>query len=372
MNGIFVDKCRKNFQSSVVRHGERGFSLLEVMVAMVVFMIVIGSVYGLLQVGLIDRNRASRRSDVLKNARAAVHLIGRDVLNAGLGYNKSGAIVPDNFVSTRLGLPADADAERDVLTAVVGGNNLFSNILDGAARTDVVAFAYRDVGFNNGNVIALTDAAATSGDPASVTLSTPANQARNSRVYDLYLVESQNSQVAVMATAIPTNNRSIVAAPGDPLTMLGINQPLNGTGESRSVLKKCSTPGEDDCMDYTATVAKRFFWVAYKVKADGTLVRMIFGNNSGATAAEQIQEMPIAYNIQDLQVQYVLEDGTVTENPYFGTNGASNKWENFNLVRQITITIKVQATEDDEQLKRPETITLNATFSARNLEYDAG
>jgi prepilin-type N-terminal cleavage/methylation domain-containing protein len=373
MNGIFVDKCRKNFLSSVGRTGARGFSLLEVMVAMVVFMIVIGSVYGLLQVGLIDRNRASRRSDVLKNARAAVHLIGRDVLNAGLGYNKSGAIVPDNFISNHLGLPADADAERDVLTAIVGGDNLFSNILDGAARTDVVAFAYRDVGFNDGNLITLTDVAATSGDPASVTISTPASQARNSRVFDLYLVESQNSQVAVMATAIPTNNRSIVAAPGDPL---GLNQPLNGTGENRSVLKKCSTPGENDCMDYTATVAKRFFWVAYRVKADGTLVRIVFGNNSGATAAEQIQEMPIAYNIQDLQVRYVLEDGTVTDNPYLGADNtagtADDKWENFNLVRQVTITIKVQATEDDEQLKRPETITLNATFSARNLEYAAG
>lgn len=354
------------------RREERGFSLIEVMVAMVIFMVVIGTVYGLLQIGLIDRNRASRRSDVLKNARAAVHLIGRDVLNAGLGYNKSGAVVPDNFISARLGLPDDADAERDTLTAVVGGDNLFSNILDGAARSDIVAFAYRDVGFNGGSVITLADAAATTGNPASVTLNTAAGAAQNSRTFDLYLVESQNSQVAVMATGVPAANR-IVAAPGDPL---GVNQPLNGTGENRSVLKKCAAPGEDDCMDYTATVAKRFFWVAYKVKADGTLVRMIFGNNTGAPADRQIQEMPIAYNISDMQVQYVLEDGTVTDDPYLGADGAAgtidDKWGNFNLVRQVTVTFKVQATENDEQLGRPETITLSATFSSRNLEYDAG
>ena len=255
-----------------------------------------------------------------------------------------------------------------IAPAIVGGNNLFSNILDASARTDIVAFAYRDTGFNNGSVITLSDAAATAGVPASVTLSTATNHAANSKVFDLYLVESQNSQVAVMATGVPATNR-IVAAPGDPL---GINQPLNGTGENRSVLKKCATPGEDDCMDYTATVAKRFVWIAYKVKADGTLVRIIFGNNSGAAAANQIQEMPIAYNIQDLQFQYVLEDGTVTENPYLEASGTTGKWGNFNLVRQVTVIIKVQATENDEQLGRPETVTLNATFSARNMEYDAG
>ena len=48
-------------------------------------MIIVGTIYGLLQIGLIDRNRASRRSDVLKNARAAMHLISRDALNDMMG-----------------------------------------------------------------------------------------------------------------------------------------------------------------------------------------------------------------------------------------------------------------------------------------------
>ena len=51
-------------------NSEDGFSIIELIVSMVIFMIVIGTIYGLMQVGLIDRNRASRRSDVLKNARA--------------------------------------------------------------------------------------------------------------------------------------------------------------------------------------------------------------------------------------------------------------------------------------------------------------
>lgn len=362
----------KNLEKSRIS-SEKGFSIVELIVAMVIFLIVIGSVYGLLQVGLIDRNRASRRSDVLKNARAAVHLIGRDALNAGLGYNRSGAIVPDNFVSTKLDLPADANTERDILPSVIGGNNLFVNTLnqDPNVRTDLISFSYRDTAFNGTNVISLTSASAAAGAPATVRLQTPANEARNSQPYDLYLVESDSSQIAVMATGRPSLSQ-IDIAPGDPL---GINQPLNGSGTNVSILQRCTDIITENCTTYVASV-KRFFWVAYKVKPDGTLVRLIFGNNTGAGTAQQIQELPIAYNIEDFQIRYVLEDGTVSDNPSVGADGIAGTDDdvpsNFNLVRQINVTIKVQATEDDEQLGRPDSITLNSTFSTRNLEYDAG
>jgi type II secretory pathway pseudopilin PulG len=352
---------------------ESGFSLVEMIVAMIVFMIIVGTVYGLLQIGLIDRNRASRRSDVLKNARAAMHLISRDALNAGLSYNKSGAIVPDDFIAQRLGLPADPNTERDVLTSVIGGNNLFFDILnpDTNARTDLLAFAYRDGDFNGGNVISLNNANAAGGAPETVRLQSAPNEARNAKGFDLYLVESDSSQVAVMATGLPSSS-AIDVAPNDPL---GINQPLNGTGTGVSLLQKCTEFVTENCTSYVASV-KRFVWVAYKVKSDGTLVRLTFGNNSGAPAAEQIQEMPVAYNIEDFQVLYVLEDGTTTENPAAGADGLAgtddDRPADFNLVRQITVTLKVQATENDEQLQKPESITLNGTFSTRNLEYDAG
>lgn len=352
---------------------EKGLSLVETIIAMVVFMIVVGTIYGMMQVGLIDRNRSSRRADVLKNARSALHLIGRDALNAGLSYNKSGALVPDNFVSTNFGLPPDLDNDRDVLSSVIGGNNLYSNILnpDTNARTDMIVFAYRDSDFNNGNVISLNDASPVSGSPASVRLQSAPNEARNAKVYDLYLVESDSSQVAVMATSLP-NLSAIDIAPGDPL---GLNQPLNGSGTGVSLLQKCTVLITENCMTYVATV-KRFFLVAYRVRSDGTLVRIIYGNNTGRPAAEQIQELPVAYNVEDLQIKYVLEDGSTTDNPSAGADGiagtADDRPSDFNLVRQITVSIKVQATEDDEQQKKPVSITLSGTFSARNLEYDAG
>jgi len=70
--------------------GEKGFSLIELLIAMVIFLLVTGTIYGLLEVGRANRDRSSRRSDILKNARVSISLIGRDALNAGLGSIRMG------------------------------------------------------------------------------------------------------------------------------------------------------------------------------------------------------------------------------------------------------------------------------------------
>jgi prepilin-type N-terminal cleavage/methylation domain-containing protein len=364
---------RKNFRKnpdSFAGKSQKGFTLLEMIVAITIFLIITGAVYGLLQIGRIDRNRSSRRSDMLKNARTAIHLIGRDVLNAGMSFHQRGAIVPDNFISTRLGVPADADTKRDVLTSVIAGNDLFTNNLnpDTTVKTDLISFSYRDLSFNAGDVVGLTGVTASS---TTARLATTAGQAASASVYDLYLVESDSSQVAVMASTVPNTSR-IDITPGDPL---GLNQAINGTGVNSSLLKKCTALITTDCTTYLASV-KKFSWVAYKVKPDGTLVRIIFGNNTGRPLDEQIREQPLAYNVQNLQLKYVLADGTVTDKPSAGVDGIvgtiDDKPEDFNLIRQVSIILQVQSTEIDEQTRKPAIITLNATFALRNMEYDAG
>ena len=356
------------------RASEHGFSLLELMISMVIFLVVTGSIYALMQLGTYDRNRASRRSDVLKNARVAVHMIGRDVLNAGLGYHRRGAVVPDNFNNTALGVPADVDGNRDMLTSVVVGNNLYTNNLNAVTttRTDMIAFAYRDVDFNLGNVISLQGVSAAAGNAAipRLTANTPTGAAAV-QLYDLMLIESDTSQTLVMASAVSGTN-TFDAQAGDPI---GVNQPLNGAGQAGSLLRQCASPADTNCTTYSAT-AKRVFLVSYKVKPDGTLVRIIYGNNRGAGAGAQIQELPLAYNVEDLQIKYILEDGTTSDNPSVGPDGVvgtgDDDWQAFNLVRQVMITLKVQSTENDEKTHRPESITLTSDFATRNLEYDAG
>lgn len=359
--------------------GPSGFTLVELLVAMTIFLIVTAVVYGMLQIGRVDRNRASRRADIMKNARIAVHMIGRDALNAGLSYHKKGAVAPDDFVSLHFGLPADANTGRDLITSIIAGNNINTNSLnsDPSARTDVVAFCFRDTDFNAGNVIDLTAVGAAPGNP-SVPRLVASGSVGDLSPNDLLLVESDSSQVAIMVTAVSGNQ--FEAAPGDPL---GLNQPLDGTGDGGSVLRQCNPPSgsppvpDENCTPYVSTTAKRFFIVGYSVRPDGTLVRTTYGNNrAGIAPGDQIREQPIAYNVENLQIRYVLADGTVTDDPAAGPDGiagtADDDIEQFNQIRQITVTLRVQAIESDEQLGNPDSIEVTATFSARNMEYDAG
>lgn len=353
---------------------ESGFSVMELLVAMVIFLVVTSSIYGLLNMGRMGRNRSSRRTDVLKNARAAVHLIGRDALNAGLGYHQGGAVVPDDFLSNTLGLPADTDSERDVLTSVIAGNNLFNNNLQELTtdKTDTIAFAYGDLDFNSGDAIDLTSTSAGSSPSATRLSLGGSSTTANIRQFDLGLVEAGSTQVAVIVSDI-VNSKNIDLKTADPLD---INLAHDGTGNDGTLLKTCNPPTlEENCITNISSF-KRFNWVSYRVKQDGTLVRIVYGNNGGAPSDQQIREQPLAYNVKDLQFKYVLADGTVTDNPAAGPDHIAgtvdDKPNDFNLIRQVTVKIVVQSTELDEQTGKPETISLDATFSVRNLQYDVG
>lgn len=352
--------------------GQAGFSLIELIVGIVIFTIIMAAIYGLLAIARTDRNMSSEQSDLMKQIRYTMNLMGRDALNAGYSYQKNGAVVPDNLLSTRLGVNADVDTNRDLLVGVVAGNNLFTNSLQDTSslqRTDTISFVYRDVSFNpdattqTSKTLSVASAAADSGDIARLNLSA-GNTTGVCRVNDLYLIESQSSAVLVMATAIP-NSGSIQFGQGDPLTL---NQKY-----SQSVMRQCVSVDEENCMDYPASL-KRVYWVSFKVKDDGTLVRVIYGNNG--TSATQIQEQPLAYGIENLQIKYLMQDGTVTDDPAAGPDGALGTLDdtpiNLNLVRQVRFEVTARGNDIDPRTGKRNRITLEGTFSTRNMGYDVG
>ena len=66
-----------------MRQQERGFSLVELMIAMTVTLIVSGAIYGLLTAGSDAFRREPELADRQQNIRAAMDLISRDAFNAG-------------------------------------------------------------------------------------------------------------------------------------------------------------------------------------------------------------------------------------------------------------------------------------------------
>lgn len=351
---------------------QAGFSLLEMLFSIIIFSVVIAAVYGLLQVARAGRNMSSERSDLMKQMRYTLNLMGRDALNAGYSYHKNGAVIPDNLLNTRLGLPADINTTRDLLVGIVAGNNINSNSLQTGTtqNTDVVSFIYRDVTFypnpttGSSQTMTVTSANESPSTVTNLNLGFGAVTTNNCRINDLYLVDSGTTTTLVMATAIPSTTQIAFAAT-DPLS-------LNQT-YTNSVLQACVGTNTSNCTTYNATL-KRVIWIAFKVKNDGTLVRLVFGNNG--TSSTQIQEQPLAYGIENLQIKYLMDDGTTTDDPAAGPDGINGNADdtppNLNLVRQIRFTITARGNDVDPRTGQRNRITMTSTFSTRNMGYNAG
>jgi hypothetical protein len=173
-----------------------------------------------------------------------------------------------------------------------------------------------------------------------------------------------------MLTTVPTgtgNTKQLRFANADPLS---INRPW-----ATSLLRPCASSADTNCTNYPATI-KRVTWVSYKVLNDGTLVRTVYGNNTNGTNLEQIQDMPLAYGVEDMQITYVMDDGTVADDPVAGPDNirgtADDTPLNLRLVRQVTVTLKAQSPQVDARTGQKHKVTLSATFNTRNLGYDAG
>lgn len=369
---------KKNHTCSNKKTNQAGFTMIEMIVAIGLFIMVTGFMYTLLELGRTDRNRTSRRGDTQKNARIAMYMIGRDVMNAGLGYHQTGALVPSPFLTSRLGAPIGV-AARNMLTAVSSGNNVYTNqYLPPTQKTDVIVFAYRDLDFNNGRPVVVTDEVGTTSNN-SVVLQTNAADIANVNNNDLFLVETKNSQVVVMVTSKNTSNNRLTLNSGDNL---GLNQDRNtksGANFIGSILRKCTSSSDSNCTTYTGVTGgsinlKKIMLIGYQVSDDGTLTRTIYGNNKDGTATDQIQQRAVAYGVQDFQVRYQLANGTIVDDPIMGADGnrgtADDIPTNMNNIRYVTITMTVSSTEVDERTGQAELITLSSTYALRNITYD--
>lgn len=75
---------------------ERGFSLIELLVAMTVMLILLGSVSTILSGALNIRARESSKTDALSASQAALNVISREVANSGYGLSYNGIIAADS------------------------------------------------------------------------------------------------------------------------------------------------------------------------------------------------------------------------------------------------------------------------------------
>jgi prepilin-type N-terminal cleavage/methylation domain-containing protein len=74
----------------------RGFSLIELMIAMAITLILMGLATTLFAGALGIRSRESRKTDALTSARAALSAISREISNSGYGLTNNGIVTADS------------------------------------------------------------------------------------------------------------------------------------------------------------------------------------------------------------------------------------------------------------------------------------
>lgn len=352
---------RKNITIQPAMNDQSGFSLLELLVSITLFLIVTGAIFAALQAGRNSRTTVNREVELSKTIRVGMNLLGRDTYNAGYGYPlETTVVLPDNRITSLLGIPNDYDSTRDTVPPVIAGNNITLNTLNPVAgtRTDQVTFFFKDSTFNlvgpPGSAVSMPlsiNAATTTvtGIDEIVPLS-GSNSA--CRINDLYLITGNTGATIGVSTGLSGANK-VQFANGDPLN-------FNQTGTS-GPLRGITVPAS----------LQRIKMVTYFVTPDGILTRREYVNT---TAPTPFVDEPLIYGVEDFQIKYVMDDGTLSDNPSAGPDGipgtADDETVRLMAVRQIRFTISARSYELDTS-GQPYRATLTSTFSTRNLGYDA-
>jgi prepilin-type N-terminal cleavage/methylation domain-containing protein len=329
---------------------QAGFSMVEMMIAIIIFTIVMGAVYGLLEIGRRGRGNTMQRNEVIQNVRIALNTLGRDALNAGVGYPNAGAALLDNTLSNpAIGIlpTADPDNDSDLLTPVFAGNNM--NVISGTP-TDQITFVFQDDSFNSGRSLPI-NRAVNSGEQLRIATpcdNTPCNAP--AEIGDLYVVTGINGSAIGMVTETPELDK-INFADRDPLE-------LNKPGATSPIKQAVWTPGCGNDCDAGASVMK-IMWVTYRVVDDGngvgTLVRRVYGGLAGFT------DQPLAFGVENLQIAYTLDDGALVEAP---------DSLQMQRIRQVRVTVNVRSPDLDPRTNQPYRSVLTSSYSTRNLGYE--
>lgn len=373
-------------KSKKIKSSESGITLVEVLVATLLLLIIIGPLLSFLRSAQLARSTSSKLTDVAQNARAAMLVIGRDIQNAGYNLAPKINLGASGIMNPLLGT-------ETTLTPIVPGNdiNLVDNINSTGTAvsnpTDQITIFANDQTFNNGLPVVGTISSAGSNFDSTVSLLTAGLDVGD------FCVLSQGGQFAIgITTSVSATAAGFANTTPDTF---GLNQPTTGPLSKLNPIPQL----------FNQTTLYRFAFVSYFVDKTGNLIRreqlpptahtLASGNmvQSSVTAttskykgnpATLYNDNIIATGVEDLQFSYYLADptgtgviGPVDDPGYYARTTNKGKTPTYRLldIRRIKVSIKVRAQERDTKLRDPYNskqgylyrFSLEGTFNTRNF-----
>jgi prepilin-type N-terminal cleavage/methylation domain-containing protein len=347
---------------SAYKNSERGFSLIEMIVASFVMLIVTGAVFELLRDTRKTSHATLELTDGQESLRTGLEYIQRDLVNTGDGLNSIEKILlPQTFVTNYLTLNPITDPSMPgiiKLGLITTDNNVPANtvVLGTAPAVDVRSNPYLTdritiLQMERPEIFTPITLAAGSLTPADGLAAVSPSDIDRFRVGEIYFITS-----AVGGVFATVTNRQGVGTPA-PYVVFGAGDPFG--------LNTLGAGGQLDVITASATLPVsicRMKVIHYYINSDGLLMRRVFGVKSAG-----FSESPIAERAVSLQFRYFLNlrdaNGNVVQ-PAAQLTTSQQQIE----TRQVEITLTVETRHALQNGQRQQ-ISMTTSTSVRNMQF---
>src|SRR6267378_4926030 len=284
------------------RESQNGFTLMELMVAMLVTLLVVGGGFLLFQSSEQTTGLTLQRSETQTEVRAALNQIERDLSQAGTGVPLGGVAIPSaatgganpNFAcdTNQCYLGANVPFTQSILYKVTPGDAIGPNITE---PTDAIKITYVDpnLDWSAVSTTAITANGSSLTMPAG-TLPAVNDPAVGISIGDVLLLQTSIGSAVGVATGVAGSTISFGL---DPLN-------INQTGAPSGNIKAIATPSSNPTT-YPATKVSRIVMITYFIQPvvtpegrDSRLMRQV-GAHPPVPVAEHIEDLQITYDIVD-------------------------------------------------------------------------
>jgi type II secretory pathway pseudopilin PulG len=352
------------------RKNTSGFTLVEVLVATLLGMTVLGMVVSVFTSASDAGRRSSSRADIQQSARGSLAIINRDMTQASIGVPQAGIALPSGAGSTlalfacspvQCYLPAGNNTyPNNTLSPVTPGEN------KGPNGTDVVTIAYLDATWpvsnqqlvtmapNGSSITVNTGTFDTTGNPAPP----PTGLAYNDPVFgtkvgDVLMISNLNGAAVATVTKVDPNGLIELKA-GDPLNL---NQPNAAAGNVAGLYNPL-----------IATSAARLNVVTY-------FIQILPGPDGILGTADDIPTLyrqlnaqvaiPVAEYVTNMQFTYdIYNAATATYSAGLLGSAVANASE----IRKVTVLLTLRS-EYREPQGNFHTLTVSSAVSPRDLSF---
>lgn len=366
----------------------RGFSLVELLVAMAIGLVILSAAVNLFSRALAASFLVTQRAEMQQDGRAALDMMAKDISLAGAGITSGGVQLPDGAGATGSKFGCDQTACYTSNNVYPINNHLYGVIPNPGAglkvmtaagvlspATDVLTVAYTDTTFPLNEYSVVLNA---SGNQATFTPLNPApnplpvpwpppainDPAVGLKPGDLILFSNSVGQAVGEVTLVSAGG-VVNFANGDPLN---INQSTAAGGNIKALWGGAAPPATPPPI-----VCNRLLAITYYIDipagADGIRYTADDGPPRLMKQVNGQSPVPVAENVAGLQATYDIFDdvsGTATANL---KDAGMSTGKSPNQIRKVNLSVMTRSPLTGGPRGGFQTLNLATSVSARDMSF---